>query len=202
MIQFLLKDKTSWTCLVVQGLRILLPRQGTWVQSLAGEDSMYYRAAKPVHCNYRSLCTLQPVLCHKRSHHSEKPVNCRPVQLKIWINKKKFFLKIRLPTSLHAKVCRWQLPAFRKELVWLTSSSLCPSPNPLANWRFWFLGAKLRRRKLVEARKGTVLVNLCCCYKHHRLGVLNNIYLFLTVLETGSPRSGCWPVSTWWELSS
>ena len=40
------------------------------------------------------------------------------------------------------------------------------------------------RRKLVEVRKGTVLDNLCCYYKHHRLGVLNNIYLFFTVLET------------------
>ena len=40
------------------------------------------------------------------------------------------------------------------------------------------------RRKLVEVRKGTVLDNLCCYYKHHRLGVLKNISLVFTVLET------------------
>ena len=50
--------------------------QGAWVQSLAGEDSMYCRAAKPVRYNHRSLCALQPMLCNKRSHRREKPVDC------------------------------------------------------------------------------------------------------------------------------
>ena len=64
----------SWcrTSLVVQWIRIYLPIQGTWVQSLVWEDSTYLGAAKHVHhnywayvlgpasCSYWSLCATAP----------------------------------------------------------------------------------------------------------------------------------------------
>ena len=40
------------TSLVAQWLRICLPMQGTWVQSLVQEDPTYHRAAKPARHNY------------------------------------------------------------------------------------------------------------------------------------------------------
>ena len=42
----------SGTSLVAQGIRIQLPVQGTWIQSLTGEDSTCHRATKPVHHNH------------------------------------------------------------------------------------------------------------------------------------------------------
>ena len=41
-----------WASLVVQWLRIFLPRQGTRVQALVQEDSTCRGATKPVRCNY------------------------------------------------------------------------------------------------------------------------------------------------------
>ena len=59
--------------------------QETWVQSLMGEESTCCRATMPLghdywacavephsHNNW-SQCTLEPVLCNRRSHHNEKP---------------------------------------------------------------------------------------------------------------------------------
>ena len=40
------------TSLVVQYIRICLPVQGIWVQSLVQEDPMCCRATKPKHHNY------------------------------------------------------------------------------------------------------------------------------------------------------
>ena len=45
------KGTSVWTSLVVQWLRIHLPMQETWVQSLVWEDSTCHRAAKPLHWN-------------------------------------------------------------------------------------------------------------------------------------------------------
>ena len=42
----------AWTSLVVQWLRIHLPMQRTWVQSLIHEDPICYRATKPMYHNY------------------------------------------------------------------------------------------------------------------------------------------------------
>ena len=42
----------SWATQVAQWMRICLPVQGTWVQSLVQEDSTCPRATKPVHHNY------------------------------------------------------------------------------------------------------------------------------------------------------
>ena len=70
------------TSLVAQWLRIRLPMQGTRVQALVQEDPTCRRATKPVRHNYwacepqllKPVC-LEPVLCNKRSHCSEKPVH-------------------------------------------------------------------------------------------------------------------------------
>ena len=59
--------------MVVQGLRIHLPMQGTQVQSLVQEDSTCLRTTKPIHHNYWSL-TLEPMFFNKRSYHNEKPL--------------------------------------------------------------------------------------------------------------------------------
>ena len=49
--------------------------EGTQVQSLVREDSTCCRAAKSMHHNYGSLHTLEPMLCNRRSHNSEKPMH-------------------------------------------------------------------------------------------------------------------------------
>ena len=78
---------------MVQWLEIHLPMQKTWVQSLVWEDPTCCRTTKPTHhnygacalgpgsCNYgacvQQYCDslfLEPVLCNKRSHCNEKPV--------------------------------------------------------------------------------------------------------------------------------
>ena len=51
--QYLFRDskKFSWTSLVLQWLGFRLPRQGTQVQSLVGEDSTCLGATKPMRHN-------------------------------------------------------------------------------------------------------------------------------------------------------
>ena len=73
--------------LPVQWIRIHLPMQRTWVQSLVQEDSTRHGATKLMRYNYwahaletasRSSwipCTLEPLLHSKRSHHNEKPMH-------------------------------------------------------------------------------------------------------------------------------
>ena len=46
------KNGNHGTSLVAQWLRICLPLQGTWVQSLVWEDPTCRRATKPMHHNY------------------------------------------------------------------------------------------------------------------------------------------------------
>ena len=48
----------NWTSLVVQWVRIHLTMQGTWIQYLVQEDSMYERATEPMCHNY-STCILE-----------------------------------------------------------------------------------------------------------------------------------------------
>ena len=71
--------KPRRTSLVIQWLRICLPTEGTWVQSLVQEDPTCHRATKPVchnysacaveptSCNYWSLCAFESELCNERS---------------------------------------------------------------------------------------------------------------------------------------
>ena len=74
------KNLSSGTSLVVQWLRIHLPVQGTWFQSLVQEDPTCRGAIKFVSHNYwacvpqllKPTC-LEPVLCNKRSHRNEMP---------------------------------------------------------------------------------------------------------------------------------
>ena len=71
------------TSLVTQWLRIHLPMQGTQVWSLVREDPTWLSTTKPVCHNYwarvpqllKPTC-LEPMLCNKRSHSSEKPTHC------------------------------------------------------------------------------------------------------------------------------
>ena len=56
----------SGTSLVIE-LGVRLPVQGTWIPSLLQEDPTCQRAAELMHRNYRSLDTLEPLLCNKRS---------------------------------------------------------------------------------------------------------------------------------------
>ena len=44
------------TSLVVQWLKICLPMQRTWAQSLVREDPTSHASAKPMHHNHGSLC--------------------------------------------------------------------------------------------------------------------------------------------------
>ena len=60
------------TSLVVQWLRIHLPMQGTWVQSLVQEDSLCHGTAKPVNHNCWAL-----LLRNKRNHHKTARRNWR-----------------------------------------------------------------------------------------------------------------------------
>ena len=89
-----LKSKQTGASLVAQCLRICLPMQGRWVQALVREDPTCHGATKPVRHNY-GACNLEPashnywarvpqllkperlepVLCNKRSHCSEKPAH-------------------------------------------------------------------------------------------------------------------------------
>ena len=64
--------KTFRTSLVDKNLP---PMQETWARSLVREDSTCHGATKPACHNCWSLLTLGPLLCHKRSHCSEKPVH-------------------------------------------------------------------------------------------------------------------------------
>ena len=68
------------TSLVVQWLRICLPLQGTWVRPLVQEDpsgkiSLCTTTTEPTYWNYQSLHPLAAVVCNKRSHLNEKPMN-------------------------------------------------------------------------------------------------------------------------------
>ena len=72
-----------WAFLVVQWLRIRLPMQGTWIWSLFWEDPTVHKVTEPKHRNYWawvpnccSLCSLEPMLCNKRSHCSERSGHC------------------------------------------------------------------------------------------------------------------------------
>ena len=81
----MLKSEKLGISLVVQWLRICLPMQGTWVQSLVLEDPTCRGATKPGRApQLLSLCSRarapqllrptcqQPVLHNKRSHRNEK----------------------------------------------------------------------------------------------------------------------------------
>ena len=56
-----IKKTLTETSLVVRQIRICLPMQGTWVQSLVWEDSTCHRATKPKSHNSWT-CTLEPAL--------------------------------------------------------------------------------------------------------------------------------------------
>ena len=77
---FLFFNRTS---LVVQRLGVLLPMQGTWVQSLVQEDSTGHGETKSACHNYGARAPQllepecrEPTLPSRRSQHSKKPIHC------------------------------------------------------------------------------------------------------------------------------
>ena len=64
------------TSLVVQWLRICLPMQGTWIQSLVWEDSTYLGETKPQCRNDRSM----PASTRAHVLHLEKPLSEKPAR--------------------------------------------------------------------------------------------------------------------------
>ena len=78
----------SQASLVIQWLGTHMSMHGTWVGSLVWKDPKCIGAIKPSSHNYRAqtlqllkpVC-LEPVLCNKRSHHSEKPAQLNEKQL-------------------------------------------------------------------------------------------------------------------------
>ena len=68
------------TILVVQWLRMLLPMQGTQVQSLVWEDPTCCESTKPLSYNYGAHA-LEPVLMNKRSHHIKMKSSAHWLQL-------------------------------------------------------------------------------------------------------------------------
>ena len=121
--------------------------QETWVPFLVWEDPAYLRETKPV-CHsywacaleptssaYWSLCPLEPVLCSKRSHCSEKPVhwNKDPAQPKI--NTCNFFSNMNFVRDKEARIThvhKWQPYPFQGS-SW---SSCCSSSraDPTILW--------------------------------------------------------------------
>ena len=57
--QLTVKHRKAGTSLVVQWLRVRLPRQGTWVRALVQEDPTCCGATKPMYHNY-CACALEP----------------------------------------------------------------------------------------------------------------------------------------------
>ena len=60
-----ISESLWWTPLVVQCIRIYLPMQETWVQSLVQEDSICHRQLQAMHQNYLAdaVVPTQPVCC-------------------------------------------------------------------------------------------------------------------------------------------
>ena len=63
--------------MLVQWLRIHLPVQGTWVQSLVWEDPTSCKATKPMHPS-TEVRALEPLFCNKRGHRSQRAGPCSP----------------------------------------------------------------------------------------------------------------------------
>ena len=74
VLKIYLKNNHTGISMVAQWLGIGLPTQGTRVRALVQEDPTCHGATKPVRHNYWA-CTLEPMLCNKRSHRSEKPMH-------------------------------------------------------------------------------------------------------------------------------
>ena len=80
------KGTSVWTSLVVQWLRIHLPMQETWIQSLVRgkfymPQSNYAYGAQLLSpcsraCKLKLLSSALQSVLHKRSHCNEKPTEC------------------------------------------------------------------------------------------------------------------------------
>ena len=98
-----MKKQNTRTSLVVQWLRICLPMQRTWVQSLVQEDSMHCGVTKAMH-HVCGACALEPKLHSENSeqptHHSYsslyslQPEKARAQQWRPWTAKDKINYKL------------------------------------------------------------------------------------------------------------
>ena len=70
---------------MAQWLRVCLPMQGTWVQSLVWKDFIHYEAAKPI-ATTTEACALESRSCNYRAHTATAeacaPTACAPQQEK------------------------------------------------------------------------------------------------------------------------
>ena len=132
---------TFKTSLVVQWIRIHLPLQGTWVQSLVREDSACHRRLKPTHHNdwawapkacalrkrspaMRGLCTAT-----KCSPCSPQPEKAREQQLRPTVTKiNKWTLKITLSDILgDERKHTWQGRSCSHSFCFSSTSNVQPS---------------------------------------------------------------------------
>ena len=91
------QDFPSGTSLVAQWLRIRLPMQGTWVQSLVREDPTCRGATKPMLPNYWSPCALEPV------RHDYWACTLEPASHNYWAHMPQLLKSARLEPVLHNK---------------------------------------------------------------------------------------------------
>ena len=153
-----------WASLVAQWLRIRLLIQGTRVWALVREDPTCRGATKPVRHNYwacvpqllslRSRACkpqllkptrLEPMLCNKRIHRSEKPAhhNKDPMQPKIKNKNKLKFKKKRVAYI-------WLLSGYYKKALYVHIKASSPALS--------FLKEKLRQRELVTCPGKFILI--------------------------------------------
>ena len=77
LLELILLKWPYWTSLVAQWVRIHLPMQGIWVQSLVQEDPTCLKATKPVLRNYWAHPPQLLKLVHPRAH---APQQGKPLQ--------------------------------------------------------------------------------------------------------------------------
>ena len=86
----------TWTSLVAQWLRIRLPMQGTWIQSLVRKDPTCRGATKPMRHNYWA-CALQP------ASHNYWACTLEPTSHNYWGHMPQLLKPMRLESVLHNK---------------------------------------------------------------------------------------------------
>ena len=87
------------TSLVTQWLRICLPMEWTWVQSLVREDFTCCRAAKPMHTTTEARTLQSPGSEIKRRHRKKKPAPCNKEQTQLTANRESRHAAVKIPCS-------------------------------------------------------------------------------------------------------
>ena len=121
-----LKIELLGTSLVAQWLRIRLPMQGTWVQSLVQEDPTCCGATKPVRHNYRA-CTLEPT---SHNYRARAPQLLKPTRLEPVLCKKK-----SPRTATESSPCSQQLETARAQQRRPDTSQKKKKKNKVINFK-------------------------------------------------------------------